>query len=191
MTVNFKIYDTGSASASVKTSELPASRRAGYDGTSSVNPFVLQFTTYTVNGGGSIMEEPALITNDELNRLSRVSAVTYKNPVIVLNCIIEKDMIPSEGFDVDWFYQIMCLERTKGIKLLYITGDDPVYPTLLQRYGKFYREGVWKSDINTLEGTSGVSYNYIPVVVKSIGNITDSSDRNIIRFDITCRIAGE
>lgn len=191
MTTDFKIFDTGDAGALTKTTALPVNRRAGFDGATGVNPFELKFTTYTMNGGGSILEEPALINNDELNRLSRVSAVTYKNPVIVLNCILEKDNVPETGFDVDWFYQLIGLERTKGVKLLYITAPASRYPTMLERYSKKYLDGVWQPDINTLEGTSGQQYHYIPVIVKSIGNITDSADRSTIRFDMTLRVAGE
>jgi len=189
MTSIMKIWDTGDGGALAKTTSVPANRRAGFDGTSTVNAFELRVTGYTWNSGSSMLEEPALQTDEELTRLSKVSPITYSNPVIVLNCTIPKSDIPSSGYLYDWFYQLECLQRTKGVKLLYFTGTPGESDTLIDRYGKRYAGGVWTTDINTLESTSSVQYRYLPVHVKSVGNITDSANRDTINFDITMRLA--
>lgn len=190
--VEIKLYDTGQGSALAKTTALPNERRAGFNGTDTVNPFTLNFTTYTGNGGGAIFEEPALITRNEGTRLSRVSGITYRNPVFVLNCVVNKNEISDSGYEHSWFYQLMLLERTKGVKLLYFTGNSSArYKTMLESYGQYYYNGTYQSDINTLQGTSSLQYSYIPVIVKSVGNITDNANNDTIRFDITCRIAGQ
>lgn len=183
------LFDTGDGSPS-KTGALPMTRRAGYDGNSTVNPFELFITGYTWNAGGSILEEPVQINNAELSRLSPTSSITYRNPVIVLNCRMSKDQIPESGYNIDWFYQLSCLERTKGVKLLAITQNFTRDATMIERYGKFYATGPFQSDLNTLLGTSGQVYRYVPVFVKSVGNVTDNASRDTINFDITCRIAG-
>ena len=190
--VEIRLFDTGQGSGLVKTTALPNNRRAGYNGTDTVKPFTLNYTTYTINAGGSVLEEPALITTDEATRLSRVSSITYRNPVIVLNCVVNKNEISDSGYQHSWYYQLSLLERTKGIKLLYFTGVSSArFKTMPEMYGQYYFGGAYQSDINTLEGTSGQQYSYLPVVVKSIGNVTDNANNDVVRFDITLRVTGQ
>ena len=136
-----------------------ASERAGYDGVSAVSSFEFLNTSSSMNGGGSIQTEPELKTNATQ---SAISPVTFSNTSITLSCTIPKLDIPSTGFEFHWLYQLLQLERTKSVKLLYLSSASDRLQTILEMYGQRSKGGAF----STLAG--GVTIPYVIGYVQSV-----------------------
>ena len=184
-----KILDTGLATATSTSGVLSTSERAGVTSTGNgLNHFEFLIVNQTINGGGTLQNDPEIKNDDSL---STISPVTYSNPVLVLTCKIPYENIGS-NWQYDWLYQLIRLERTKGKKVLYLqsnntSGDfsgDRV-KTLVERYGQRYKGEALKtivaSPANATEGTVP----YIPGYVKNVSNISFSANEHAYKFQIT------
>jgi len=184
----FKIIDTGYANVDKDGSALSLDNRAGYNGATAVYPFTFNIKNDTINGGGSVTTQEEIRLDDNL---SVISPVTYKNPTFVLACEIDRDddLLLSPNFQTSWIYQLIRLERTKGIKLLYITSTTDRLKTLTELYGYRYRFGPYTDFLKVVESSS-VSYPYIPGYVKGISNLNTNASGDKITFSITFVVTG-
>jgi hypothetical protein len=176
--MQIKILDTGYATSDRTGSTLSASLRAGYNGTSSVNAFTFNVTSIVMNAGANVMKEDELKTSEIL---SDVTPVTFQNPSYVLSCQLPKDDIPTTGFSTNWWVQARRLERTKSIKVLYVstTTDRVGNKTVLEYFGAVNTAGVFSTDIGN------TSTPYLVGYVKGVGNLTDAAERNVWQFTLT------
>src|SRR6056297_1700612 len=126
-----KILDTGYYTADGTGTPAVVANRAGYDGSSTVNSFDLPITAITLNGGGNLMSQEELHNDD---KMSKVSAITYKNPSFVMQVSIPISDIPTTGYQYHWLYQLMRLERTKSVKDAYIPTAITRLPFILNMY---------------------------------------------------------
>lgn len=178
-----KILDTGYANTYRQGTPLSVSNRAGFDGGSDCNSFTLNVKNIGVNGGGNLQSETELRNDDTF---SIESPVTFNNPVLVLNCSIAKEDIPSSDYHRSWLWQLFRLERTKGIKLLYLSGaSDPYgFQTVIEMLGQSNVGGVYYNEVG------GLTIPYLVGYVESVGNIMDTAQNSHIEFMITFRLSG-
>lgn len=171
-----KILDTGYATSDRTGGTISAAGRAGYTG-STVSPFTFNVTSIVMNGGANVMKEDELKTTETLSDLT---PVTYQNPSYVLSCHLSKEDMPTTGFSTNWWVQARRLERTKTIKVLYVstTTDRTENKTILEYFGAVNAGGSFGTDI-------GTTTPYLVGYVKGVGNLTDSSDRKAWQFTIT------
>lgn len=178
MTTQIKIIDTGytNAAATGSTSTIP--NRAGYGGGASVSAFTFNITSIVRNSGATIMKEDEL---KQAETLSDVTPVSFQNPTYILTCEMIKEDLPQTGYDVNWFHQLERLERTKTIKVLWVTSLTSRYETktILEYFGS-------KNINGPLASSQGISnLPYLTGFVKGVTNLTDNANRNSWTFQIT------
>lgn len=176
--MDIKILDTGYATSDRTGGTISASGRAGYNGTSGVNAFTFNVTSIVMNGGANIMKEDELKTAETL---SDATPVTYQNPSYVISCHLNKQDMPSSGYATNWWIQARRLERTKSMKILYVstTTDRTENKTVLEYFGAANTGGVFSTDIGN------TSTPYLTGYVKGVSNLTDAADRKAWQFTIT------
>jgi hypothetical protein len=179
MAFEIQILDTGytNAAATGGTSLIP--NRAGVASSlSAVHPFTFNVTSVVRNSGANLMKEDEL-KNDE--SLSDVTPVTFQNPTYVLTCGIPKQNVPDTLFHINFFHQLERLERTKTIKVLYVTGLSSRFDTqnLLEYFGA-------KNINGPLAASSGISgLPYLTGFVKGCTNLTDNANKSEWSFQLT------
>lgn len=174
--MDIKILDTGygTATGSLGT-KSPVASRAGLNfAQNAANSFTLQAKDITLNGGGLIQDETEIRVDDSL---SSSSVVSHTNPTIVIPCSISVSDIPSD-FDRGWLWQLIRLERTKSVKVLYLTAASGRLPEIIELYGQGYKGGALASEVG------GATIPYIPGYV-SISNLRRSAKTDELNFQVT------
>jgi hypothetical protein len=182
-----RIIDTGYGNINATGSQNSLANIAGYDGTSAVNYFQLNVKNVTMNSGGQFMDKDEL-HNDE--KLSTISPVTHSNPTFTLTCSIPVGDIPTTGFQYSWLWQLTRLERTKSIKLLYITALDIRLKHIIEMIGRRYYDATYTGKTQWLLITNATTP-FIPVYVKHVSNIAIGANTDELNFQMIVQIAGE
>jgi hypothetical protein len=176
---SIKILDTGYATADKTGTQYTLSNRAGTDvAQTSINSFDLQIENITLNGGGSVQDNAEIKTNFHL---SSASPVTHNNPVFLLSCSVARDALPAD-FDNGFLFQLIKLERTKGVKILYLSDTTNRLPELVELYGIGYKGSAFSSTVG------GATIPYVPGYVKSVSNLRVAAGNDKLSFQITFNV---
>jgi hypothetical protein len=120
--MKINILDTGWYSRDRDGTQAAVANRAGYDGTSAVTTFTINTKAITLTKGSSIDDKPVPSSSS----FTELNQVTAENPSYSIKMIISKDDATAD-FNNSMFFQLMRLDSTDGIKLVYPsdeTDDD-------------------------------------------------------------------
>lgn len=169
--MNIRILDTGFISTETQPSsqtQLGLSDRAGYSGSTDVFHFTLP--SYSESIGGSVTIENKPIVND----LSEVNTtlVSSTNRVLKISFIMDKTL-PGEAYDVNELFQFMRMERTAGMKLLYVDSITNTYKTIIEALGQQNIGGIFSHA--SYDDTLGYVSTTTPYLVGRVRNIQVSN----------------
>lgn len=177
-----KILDTGFVSNETRATQtqLSDANRAGYTG-SAVTSFTLKNSGVSLGTSVNIEQKPiinSLTDNDS-------SLISVGQQIYSVNFILEKDIVTA-GWDVNNLVQIMRLDRTYGLKLMYMTATGDTIPTIVEAMGQVNTGGNFSdaspSDDN---GTVSTTTPYLLGRVRNL-RVSDSATNNTfwrISFD--------
>ncbi len=149
--MEIKILDSGWYSRDRIGTQADAADRAGYDGSSSVSTFTLKVKSIKQQSGANIETNP-IPGSTSLTELNYVSS---ENPVYTLKCIVSKDDATA-GFDNSMMYELLRLESTAGIKLMYPSDTSDDKKTIVELVGAANTSGVFQGSGKEL--TAGTPY---------------------------------
>jgi len=182
-----RIIDTGYGNINATGTQNILANIAGYNGTNAVNPFTLQVLNITMNSGGQFMDKEELHMDE---KLSTISPVTHNNPSFTLSCSIAVGDIPTTGYQYSWLWQLTRLERTKSIKLLYITALDQRLKHIIEMMGRRYYDATYTGKTQWLLITNATTP-FLPVYVKHVSNVSINATNDALTFQMMVQIAGE
>ena len=173
--MNFKILDTGYISNDTLTelTQLQVSSRAGYDGTSSVNSF--NIGSISINRARQVSTD----NNSVINNTTQITTnlVSVRNPIWTFNIQIERT-VSNTGYNNGFLLQLLRLEETYGLKLLYPSSvtDNAGFLTTIEMIGEKNNNGNFSSATPT--DTAGTISQNIPYLIGRIkfGTIPDGNN---------------
>lgn len=177
-----KILDTGFISNETRASQtqLSDANRAGYTG-SAVAAISLINASLNLSGTVNIEQKP--IINSLTDNSSSLVSVTPR--IIAVAFILARDIVTS-GFNVNNVLEILRLDRTSGLKLLYPDSTGDTLPTIVEAMGQVNLAGNFSDGSPTDDnGTVATTTPYLLGRVKNL-RITDSPGNNSfwrINFD--------
>jgi len=186
------ILDTGYVSVSEdrgSQTQLSASNRAGYDGTSSVVSFTLKIENLSLNTNTSTDNKPVPgVFND-----SPTTLISTANDVYNLSFIKQK-VITTTGYGTNDMVQFRRLERTQGLKILYPSTTDDItgFKTLVEAFGASNTGDTTKfseSSASTFNGTVSLTTPYVIGRVKNF-QISDNPDGQHWRGSFSFEVCG-
>lgn len=183
---SLKLLDTGYISNETLASQtqLSDANRAGYTG-SAVSGFTLKSATVTLASKSSVENKPIINTVTDSN----TSLVSVSNRVFKVSCILAKT-ITSAGWSVNDVYQLLRMDRTKGLKLLYPSGTSDTMKTIVEALGAVNTNGNFAEASPTDdEGTVSTTTPYLIGRVKNINLRDESNSKSYWRFDFDFEIS--
>ena len=181
--MNGIIYDTGYISNSIaiaSQTQLGVTDRAGYTG-STVSAMTLKIQNMSIRGNTNTESKPILNTYSNVE----TSLISTSNDIISVNMILHKTLVTS-GWDVNNLYQIYRLDKTRGLKLLYI--DTPASDGM-----KTLIEGIGAVNTNnSIFSTAAIVGSTIPHLIGRVKNVTinDSESGDYWRIDFQFEVCG-
>jgi len=112
--MKLRIQDTGYFTTSL-INQVAVANRAGYDGSSSCNYIELSVKSISRNAGANI-DDGVNVGNYTTTDLNFTS---FNNTTYDLDCFINKNDTTSITYQYNQLTQIMRLEKTKGLKVIY------------------------------------------------------------------------
>jgi len=174
--MEFKIIDTGYLNTSMTGTPEGVSDRAGYDGSSTVTPFTLQYVSSVKAGAkANISANPDLGTNET----TEISKNSFENDVYTLKFLTKNTYNPS-GFQYNFYYQLNRLKETNGIKLIYPTGTGNSY-TVLNYLGEVNQNGAFSTTFIPTDTS------YLPIEVLDV-SFSDNGTKDYIEMSITVQL---
>ena len=146
---NIKILDTGYLSADRTGTPLAVTLRAGYDGSGTVSPFTLKVESLNKEGNSLIDNSPIPNSGDQ----TKTIFIGFENNGYALNCIVSKDQ-SNTGYQYDYLYQLSKLEKTSGMKLLYVDSTTDGTKTIVERFGNKNVSGVFQGSGKELSAST-------------------------------------
>jgi len=128
--MKLKIYDTGYYTKDNLSNRESFANMAGTTG--SVNAYIiLNVKSITRNAGSNVDDTPNVgnYTTTDLNYTS------FANATYDIECFVDKIDPNLLGYDYNELYQIMRLEKTKGIKVLYVDSTSNDRKTIVELLG--------------------------------------------------------
>jgi len=175
-----KILDTGYVSSTGTTSQtqLSDANRAGYTG-AAVTSFTLNNEGLSLSGGNTIERKNPVDTFDN----TTTSSVGVKNRSVRVTTRWHKTETTS-GYQYNEIFQFMRMERTKGLKLLYLTDVNEIdgYVNLVQIMGRENVGGEF-SDASPSDDSGKIGQT-IPYLVGRVQNMTLSDPTNTTYYTI-------
>ncbi len=176
--MKLRLYDTGYHSgeyANSATYRESLANRAGYNGSDSVTYITLNVTHISRNAGNSVEQEPtpANYVQPETN------FVSYEGAKYTLNCYLKKND-STAGYQYNLLTQILRMERTKGIKLIYPSTVTDDHKSIIEVIGAYNAaNGVHQGSGKSLPASTP----YIAGRCK-ITNLKDDSKSKIWTFNM-------
>jgi hypothetical protein len=180
------ILDTGYISNTTLASQtqLGDSDRAGYTG-AAVTSLILKNSAASLNGGVNIEQKPiigSLVDNTS-------SLVSVNARMIKVSFVLKKE-ITTSGYNVNNVLELLRLERTSGLKLLYPSATGDVLPTIVEAMGQANLAGIFSDGSPTDDnGTVATTTPYLVGRVKNI-SWNDTSKGNFWRVGFDFVISG-
>jgi hypothetical protein len=184
-----KILDSGYLSATTaltSQTQITATNRAGYTG-STVSAFSLDTANLSLNGSVGIEDKPIINTLVE----SQTSLISVTNRRIPINVIVRKTMV-ADGFQYTKLYQLARLERTHGLKILYLdSAADGAIPTIIEVFGapNIGQSPFASATASDATGTVGLTIPYLVGRVRDV-SISDDASGNYWRVSFTFELTG-
>ena len=179
---NVKILDTGYIKNSTLggQTQLSVANRAGWDGASTIYSFTLNVTSLRLAGGAKTENKPVVGTLDDVD----TSVVSSRNRMIQVSITLTK-VDQAGNYQYNELFELVRLERTKGLKLIYVDGTSDNLKTIVEFLGEENVGGVFSS--GSPSETNGTVSSTTPYLVGRIKNfnVSDSSaeDKYRITFD--------
>jgi len=171
--MKIKILDSGWYSRERDGSQAAVADRAGYDGTSAVTTFEIDFFSIVRNGTANVDDSPVpgLNSNAELNQ------VTSGNPLYVMKAILAKDLATT-GFNNTILYELQRLDRTVGVKLMYPSVTTDTKKSIIEVSGAANKAGVFQGSGKELDAST-------PYLMGRVKRVTVNDDAKRTNFEIT------
>lgn len=176
--MSYKLLDTGYLvdDTIAAQTQISSELRAGYDGTTNVNSFTFGALSISRSRNVNIDTKPVInSTSITKNNLS-----SLQNPLITFSIQIDRD-ISNTGYQYNYLTQLLRLEETLGLKLLYPTTVNSTYLTIIDMLGKSNVAGNFSEASPTdNEGTVSTTTPYLVGRI-IFNNVNDNNNsKNII-----------
>ena len=171
---NVKILDTGYVGTGIRGEQiqLAVADRAGYDGSSDVVSFTLKPSNITIGAQVKVEGKPIIDTLTDVS----TTLVSTQNRVLQVSAIIQKS-ITTSGYDVNDVHQFFRLDRTRGLKLLYVDATGDTKKTIIEALGAVNTDNKDLFASETPSETNGTVSTTTPYLVGRVKDLslTDSS----------------
>ena len=179
--MKLELLDTGYVSNETRggQTQLSDANRAGYTG-SAVTSFTLNTKNLTMTGDVKIENKPLLNVLTD----TATSLISTTNRIVKVDIHLDKTIITS-GYSTNMLYQLMRMERTKGLKLLYPSLTTDTRKNIIEAMGGINIGGNFSDGSPTDDnGTVSSTTPYLLGRVKKL-NLKDkpSSSKWTISFD--------
>jgi hypothetical protein len=181
---NIKLLDTGYVGSTRSgATQLGVTERAGYTG-STVVAFSLK-VTLDLSSQVKVENKPVVDNFSEV----KTTLVSSENRVIRVGTVLNKIIVTS-GYDKNNLYQLSRMDRTKGLKLMYVDSTSDTYKTIVEALGAANTGGVF-GDVSPSEanGTVSTSTPYLLGRVKNL-HIKDDEQSNFFKIDFDFELCG-
>lgn len=176
--MNFKLLDTGYIRNADLSGliQLGVSNRAGYDGSTSVNSFNIGSIQFTRTRQVNTDNKPVINNTSQIT----TNIVSRRNPVWSFSIQIART-VSDTGYNTNFLTQLLRLEETKGLKLLYPTSLNTGFRTTIEMMGAKNTNGNFSNA--SPSDTNGTISQNIPYLIGRVkfGSIPDGNNStNII-----------
>ena len=179
--MDLTMLDTGYVATDTTGTQLSDANRAGYTG-AAVKAFTLKINNIRFSGNAKIENKPVVDTLSEVN----TSTVAVNNRTLTLSGVLPKDDSNSEGYQYNELYQLVRLERTRGIKILYPSSVGDAKRTIVEDLGEDnINDSVFSTGAGSEDGgTVASTIPYLPGRVKNVSITDDANNKDFHRYTI-------
>lgn len=184
---NCVVLDTGyvgSGALNTQT-QLAVANRAGYNGSSGVNAFTLKVNQLSLNAKVSTESKPIANTLTT----TPTTIVSSENPTFRVSAIMQKTLTTS-GWSTNDLYQLSRLDKTRGLKLLYVDAVGGPIPTIIEGLGAINAGGNFSA--GTTNTTVGKIANTLPYLLGRVKDLSidDNPSGDKWRISFEFEVAG-
>jgi hypothetical protein len=161
------------------TARLSKSQRAGYKTSSdTVTYFEISVTQISRNAGGEVDNTPSPGTYES----AELNMTSFENAKYTFTCQVKYDVYTSStNYDYSWLYQLVRLERTKGLKLIYPSNTSDTVKTPVELMGAYNSvNGVFQGSGKPL----AAGYPYISGRVSRVNSLDFDAKSKMLKFKI-------
>lgn len=176
--MKLNIYDTGYYTKDNLSNQADHEDRAGYDGVSTTVWIELNVKSVTRNAGANI-DDGVNVGNYTTTDLNFTS---FANATYDFECYINKNDTTSLTYEHNQLTQIMRLEKTKGIKVIYPSNATDTRKGIIELLGAYNAvNGIFQGSGKPLSAGK----NYISGRVLKISGLKDDAKSDKFTFKIT------
>lgn len=176
--MKLRIYDTGYYTTGNLSNQESDANRAGYKADTTITYIELSITGISRNAGANVDDGVNVgnFTTTDINFTS------FSNATYDIDCFIDKDDDNSEGYKYNKLTQILRLEKTKGLKVIYPSSVLDTYKTSIELAGAYNAvNGVFQGSGKPLPASTP----YISGRVLKVSGLKDDSKSKKFNFKIT------